>query len=269
MAKRPLLKSGRLIGWAAMETLTQNRIRHAPRSLKYVTLFALAPAIVAISLGLYERATWFTDPDNAVFESVCGRCHEPSLAHRFVKSPEEWEATVATCLNRDSAAPTLDPVSRQNILSMLIRHRSSKGDTLFAFRCNRCHNAKVIDDYLSMSRDTIKLMVKRHVRQYNKVVTAWEGELIADYLIEKAERTSQTNPVRQAESQYHFELWCGECHTVSFRYKAMFAQSRDENEWEAVVQRMREKAPDFITAEGLPMILHQISEMAASRRPVP
>ncbi|MBZ0270493.1 cytochrome c [bacterium] len=235
-----------------------------------VTLVAAVPILASVALSAHEWHAWRTDPDWELFRDTCSECHAVSRPQRFAKSPEQWRRTVDTMLAKDpDYGKLITEEERKRIAALLIRHRSAGAKELFEIRCNACHQAGVIDAYRDLDEEALRDLLGRHVLTHNYYVQTWEGDLIYNAIRERFAAMPRGETVSDVGSQRLFERRCNVCHTVGFRYRTMFDRPRTPAEWYEIIERMRQKAPDFILETEIASLLAHIMRIEETGRPVP
>jgi hypothetical protein len=219
----------------------------------------------ALAVAAYEKLAWALDPDIGVEKQVCGRCHSADRPRQYGRSPAAWRETVARMISRREAG-AVSPRDARRVEALLIRRRSADPKWLPFLRCRGCHALSRIEPYGELSAEALRLLVKRHVVEKNNAIFAWEGDLIAEELVERFARRPPTPHVTSEASQILFESRCDVCHTISFRYRTMFAERKDDAQWRTAVERMREKAPELIPPGDVPALTDHIEKMRDTGR---
>jgi hypothetical protein len=234
------------------------------------SVLMVSPFLILVTLFLWEKISWKTDRDHALFESVCDHCHPPMRAHRYAKSPDEWRSTVLRMLSKDSEyGKHIDLDKRERIIGMLIRTRSASPRVLYHFRCGQCHSRSVIEPYLDLDEKTLSVLVSQHNRQMNYAIQAWEGDLIAQRISEMRERRAPVKTVSSRGDQYLFQKDCGICHTVRFMYRTMCLTPRDDQKWTDLTVRMQEKSPEYISKDEVPALMRQAKMICETKKVAP
>ncbi len=217
-----------------------------------------------ISIYAYERFTWQWDEDYALFEDECGACHSSMVPRNYAKSPEEWQRTVSRMIPRETGHEV-----KQRIGELLVRHRSPTGRALYRLRCGRCHAISVMDDYFDLDAKALRLLLEQHIMQNNFAVQTWEGDLIADYVIELWKNRERVPGKSTPEIQYKYQQKCGVCHSATMLYRDMCLEDRSLGDWKKIIIRMREKTPSFIGAGEVPELTEHAMMICESKKPAP
>lgn len=157
----------------------------------------------------------------------------------------------------------------EKITAMLVRQRSPDGESLFTWRCGRCHSGSWIDPYLDLCPDALGLLISQHTKNNNFIIQKWEGDLIADELKRRAELNPQGSNQGIDNRQIEYQKYCGECHTPKFIYHTICRTVRSDDQWQALIIRMRKKTPDFIPVEMVPSLDAQARRICSTGRVVP
>ena len=176
-------------------------------------------------------------------------------------SPQEWRRTVDRMLAKSPGTASATPASRAAIAETLIRRRSVDERWILRLRCGKCHSVSVIDGYHGLSDRALKMLVNRHVAENNESIFAWEGNLAFDQIRRRFLRPPEPYSPPSEGGQVAFESRCDVCHTITFRYRTMFQPRRDDDQWSRVVERMRAKAPDYISENDVPALVAYIRRM--------
>ena len=230
--------------------------KQKPRSRRFliiVTLFALLPVAFALFAFAQESLSFRLDPRYETFVRLCGTCHGIDRPRSFAKSPVAWKKTVDIMLSKGTIAVSENDV--EQVVALLIRHRSADGQTLFRQRCGRCHSTKMLEPYYDLHPSALRLLVRQHVIQNNFAVQTWEGELIEE-TIAAIQRERGTPDQMEAGDRSHeaYQHACGACHTISFIYREMCGESKAAREWLEITERMRGKTPDFISEKDVSLL---------------
>jgi len=237
--------------------------------LVLMTLGAGVLMAAQLAVCVREVISWKSDPDNALLEKKCGRCHEAARAHNYAKSPAEWRATVKRMLREPLPNRLTTDQERTRIGDELIRRRSADGQTLFRIRCARCHARSAIEPYRRLDPQTLALVVRQHARQKNFAIRVWEGEEVAQYVSEKLSQWSRSSSRFTPREHYLYQEVCGTCHTPRFIRRAMCREMPNGPEWNEVLARMLGKAPQLVEENQMPILASYAESICRTRNPVP
>jgi len=224
-----------------------------------------AAAIVCLAffpgLIVYERLSWDLAAGHGEYERLCGNCHSARLPHRYAMAPAEWQRTV----NR--MAGDAAPQTRRRVANFLTERRSADGPMLFRLRCSHCHARAAVEPYLALDDGALAALLRQHIAQNNFAIQKWEGDLIVPCVLAlRARRPVRLGPAAAAR-QAEYQNFCGLCHNISFLYRRMCTPARNAAEWRAVVERMREKAPDAADAGAGPALTARAAEICGGGPP--
>jgi hypothetical protein len=226
--------------------------------------------LILVALFVWEKLSWATDRDNRLFEATCDHCHTPMNAHRYAKSPDEWQNTIQRMLSRDTEySKHIDLERRKRVLDVLIRNRSASPRALFFFRCGQCHSRSDIQPYLALDEKTLTALLRQHNKQNGFAIQTWEGELIEQQVQSMRERRRPVKTVSSRNEQYLFQRDCGVCHTLRFMYHGICTPPRDDVQWTVLTTRMQEKVPDFIGKDEIPILANQSKLICDTKKVVP
>lgn len=226
------------------------------------TTLSLGLVSLLLLIFFMEEIPWWLDEDTPLMEQHCGACHGAQYPRSYAKPPRAWRETVEQMLTPAHGPPR--PVSAEHkarLTALLQRHRSADGETLFNRRCSRCHDADVLEPYLALDKAALSLLLRQHADQNNHAVQVWELRLIEPVVM--ARRAATRPPKAEAAAQLTYEHACGSCHTVRFRYHTLCGTVPDGG-WDAVIRRMRQKAPLLIPQLDLPGLTARARAICAS-----
>jgi len=197
-------------------------------------------------LGLHAgRVATVSGTGRQLFEERCGSCHERALSLYYVKTPAEWERTMATQVEVEGVSLTAE--ERQQLTSFLLGTRSFSDAWMFRTRCQRCHlfdhRAWESRERVDWQRITERIAVgspyyyRRDVSR--QIVDHLEGRRFRESTVTAAERERLAQTSR-----------CATCHTLSHRaehYRDASGQVLFD-----LVERMSDKSARPVPPERIP-----------------
>jgi hypothetical protein len=200
-------------------------------------------------------------PGVQVHADACDSCHERALPLYYVKTPSEWQRTVATHVEIERVP--LDRDEAEALLGFLGSMRSFSDPWTFRTRCGRCHGST----WRSWDRRT-----KQDWEAMAARLAWWSPyffrhdarEQVTDFLVDRLGRddgglldlpAERADPVREVYDR------CALCHSAS--YEADRYRESSEAEVLAMVERMNQKLPDPVAADELPELSRRYSELIA------
>lgn len=188
------------------------------------------------------------------FAARCSRCHELSGLENL--SPEEWVRRLQA-LEGGTAAVSGEP---RDLLVVLQEH-SRRAETMlsmaderrfFEKKCGECHSSARI--FLVTLTPEQRRHVVRRMRERWEGGDAWISEEDAERVLAYVEqaidegvppsRTEIENDPKQA-----FRNRCATCHSLDRVYQQVKKERDKASAWIHVVNRMRAKAPEWISEE--------------------
>ncbi|MDP7112519.1 MAG: hypothetical protein QGH45_11170, partial [Myxococcota bacterium] len=212
----------------------------APRRLRWLRAAAwtavllaavavLLPALVAAG----PRAVWAASaPGRAIFEQRCGSCHDRALTLYYVKTPAEWERTVAVQV--DVEGVSLGDGEREDLNAFLRGVRSYPDRWIFRTRCQRCHGLET-RAWEDRSAEEWGRIVDRHAR----VSPYYYRPDVRAQLVAHLGRTHGSDDATVPDPVVEVDRRCGGCHPVA--HGADRYVGRDEAEIRSLVGRMSTK----------------------------
>ena len=212
----------------------------APRRLRWlrraawatVLLPAVAVLLPALVVAGPRALRAASAPGRVVFEQRCGGCHDRALTLYYVKTPAEWERTVAVQV--DVEGVSLGAGEREDLNAFLRGVRSYPDRWVFRTRCQRCHglDTRAWEDRTGEEWGRI---VDRHARTspyyYRPDVRA--------QLVAHLDRTHGSESATVPDSVAEIDRLCSGCHPVA--HGAERFADRDPAEIRALVARMGTK----------------------------
>lgn len=197
------------------------------------------------------------------FADRCSRCHELSGLESL--GADEWVRRLQAL---DGGAPTASD-DAPDLLSVLREH-SRKAETMlsmadekrfFERKCGECHSSARI--FLV----TLTPEQRRHVVQ--RMRERWEGgeawmtdedtERILAYVDQAiSEGTPPTRAEIEGDPKQAFRTRCATCHELDRVYQQVKQERGKASAWIHIVNRMRAKAPDWISEEEARQIVEYL-----------
>jgi cytochrome c5 len=248
--------------------LSQKKICFRQASVLLLAASGLIAFLLSFQVVLwgYERCIWMKQPAYDLFKKTCGHCHDYGLAEETAQSPAGWRELVTHMIDRNpDFKHSLPQITGEKIAQLLIENRSADGEELFNWRCGHCHSKNRIDDYRGLTPQALELLIKQHARQKNHIIQKWEGDLIAAHVSAHEPANAPAGNQSPASTQLLYQQKCGECHTARMIYRTICTSVRDKNGWNALIQRMRAKDPDFISAEDASLLAAHAESICTSK----
>jgi len=194
----------------------------------------------------------------AIFEKKCQTCH--ALPDPSVEPEGGWEAK----MKQMSVFAQLKPDQKAAVLDFLKSHqRMSTADAVAADdekliqdKCGRCHAAtRVFIEH--PSAETWEHVVTR-MREFEP---DWISEEEANRIVRFLTEFKQApKPPPAADESSLFATRCSACHTLERVFKRL-SESDQPIDWEHLVARMREKAPEWLTEEETERIYEYLERL--------
>ena len=135
------LLSWRLSGWALSRERVESNPGRIGRLVQPLGRFAAAVLVTASCVvgcaAAPQMSRIVRAPSAHSFESHCGGCHFRTAALNFKKTPEAWNASLATM--QGLAGGTIPPDDLERVEDWLVAVRSRTPSEVFHTRCSRCH----------------------------------------------------------------------------------------------------------------------------------
>ena len=197
---------------------------------------------------------------NTGFSRRCGQCHQQQDPVKLV--PRQW-------LDKLKSMGTVEQLSseqQQELLSFFRHHgrRSteivamSTERKLFERKCSLCHNANRV--FLEPWDDQrLREIVGRMRRRAPDWLSRNDSETIIAYLLQGAPGTKKISPkVISGSPAQVFQQRCSACHSLERVYLKLERDREQQPPWKYLVQRMRAKAPDWITEQEADKIVEYL-----------
>ncbi len=233
-----------------------------------LTIAAIALIVGELAVFGYEVVSWKGAADYALFKRKCSVCHEIERPQNYAKSPAEWRATVARRLP-DGEPTKTTKVERERIAELLIRRRSADGETLYRYRCARCHQRSWLAPFLRLDRETLTLLIREHTRQKNYAIQVWEGDEIAAYVAQTLARPAANEHGFSPRDHLLYQRACGACHTTRFIRRTMCREAAWRSDPAGLVKRMREKSPVLFTDGEASLLANYAKRICETGNPIP
>ena len=216
-----------------------------------------------------STAVWAEEPGEKTFNKRCSQCHALPSPEKLTS--EEWVARL------DMMAPMagLKKKQKTEVLSFLQSHSKqastqvsmSRERQLFEEKCSLCHSPQRV--FLRpLTPESRRHIVLRMQERASGWISPREAERILAYLdqgapgIKKPERKKINGGTAAV-----FRERCTGCHSLERIYLELEEHTQLAGKsagWMHIVKRMREKAPDWMTAQEA----GQIVEYLKSLKPV-
>lgn len=211
--------------------------------LKYVQILLLM-FITPVSFA--------TDPGDQILEEKCVLCHQKPDPAKLTKA--QWVVKIkrmapAAGLSSDETSKVLDYVSSlaKDAASVLTMVNEKE---LFDEKCSLCHttNRALI---MPMTAESVNEIIPRMQAMAGSWISDNQAHKISEYLIHGAPDSKR--PTRkEISTQNPYELFlqrCTACHTAEQVFTRLKSDKKNETvaAWPNIVNRMRQKAPNWIT----------------------
>jgi len=235
--------------------------RWSGRLATAVAAVVLLPFALGAFAGCLHATRTAKLPGVRVHAQSCASCHERALPLYYVKTPTEWQRTVATHVEIERVA--LDRGESEALLGFLNSMRSFSDSWTFRTRCGRCHGST----WRSWDRRTPEdweAMSARLARWSPYYYRHDARDQVTDFLEDRLGRADGgllELPVEQADQLREVHDLCALCHSAS--YEADRYREASPEAVLAMVERMNQKLPDPVPEEELAGLSRRYSELIA------
>lgn len=231
----------------------------SPRRMSTRTLAALFCTILA-SAPLATRAEQLGE---SFFKNRCSRCHEPSRLESL--GSDEWVRRLEAL---DGGTPATSTDTSQ--LLDVLREHSRKAETMlsmsdekrfFEQKCGQCHSSARI--FLVSLTPEQRRHVVRRMRERWEGGEAWisdeeAGRVLAYVEQAISEGEAPTRAEIEDDPKQAFRTRCATCHNLDRVYQQVKKERDKASAWIHIVNRMRAKAPDWISEEEARQIVEYL-----------
>jgi mono/diheme cytochrome c family protein len=214
---------------------------------------------ICFFICLFSPATAIsTEGGKSIFEQRCHRCHDlPDPG----KPPEMgWEKRLKIM----AKLAKLTPEQKTDVLSYLQSHSKKAEKTisladeqrLFEQKCSLCHTLdriflKPLDD------ESRQHIVKRMQGKIPGWISEEEAKQVIDYL-SKAPKVKRVKKAKDIPAEI-FQERCSACHTLERIYNKI--NNEKAPSWMHIVQRMQEKAPQWLSQDEARLVIEYLKSI--------
>lgn len=225
-----------------------------------------AGLLAAVLLAWVPASGWAAKTGEEVFKANCGRCH--SLPDPQKLTSEEWVVR----LEMMAPMARLGKEEKTKVLGFLQEHSKKAAQVVsmarerkvFEEKCSLCHTPDRIflEPLTPESRRHIVLRMRE--RAPEGWITEEDAHEILEYLAHGAPEAKK--PQRKevkGKAPEVFRERCSGCHTLERVYLEL-EESKEKGKaapWMHIVKRMREKAPEWISADEAEQIVKYLQTL--------
>ncbi len=233
-------------------------------------LTAIAAAVLGVVTILMANDA-LADPEagQRIFEARCKWCHD--LPDPQQPPPEGW----LEALDKMGPLARLSKSRRQDVLEFLTEHEKSAVITvsmaddrnLFEAKCTRCHTLDRVFFMPSDAKYRRHVLVRMQSRDKGWI-SDQELERILAYLEAGPVPVARVDsPADPSDPKEIFVQRCTACHTLERVYLKLDEADGIGASWAHIVNRMRARAPTWITEDEAANILAYLTELRAQQKP--